>query len=80
MTLAIVLGVSACVALEAGADPILSWAGGDAAAKRDPVGAVGVGVVEVVDLPGDGPMPALTGDCSYPHRRRLNRADVRARA
>lgn len=66
MTLAIVLGVSACVALEAGADPILSWAGGDAAAKRDPVGAVGVGVVEVVDLPGDGPMPALTGDGSYP--------------
>ena len=41
-------------------------AGGDAAAKRDPVGAVGVGVVEVVDLPGDGPMPALTGDGSYP--------------
>ena len=66
MTLAIVLGVSACVALEAGADPILSWAGGDAAAKRDAVGAVGVGVVEVVDLPGDGPMPALTGDGSYP--------------
>ena len=66
MTLAIVLGVSACVALEAGADPILSWAGGDAAAKRDPVGAVGVGVVEVVDLPGDGSMPALTGDGSYP--------------
>ena len=66
MTLAIVLGVSACVALEAGADPILSWAGGDAAAKRDPVGAVGVGVVEVVDLPGDGSMPALTGDGSNP--------------
>ena len=66
MTLAIVLGVSAFVALEAGAYPILSWAGGDAAANRDPVGAVGVGVVEVIDLPRDDSMHTLTGDGSYP--------------
>ena len=64
MTLAIVIGVSACVALEAGADPILSWAGGDAAANRDPVGAVGVGVVEVIELPHDDSYRELTSDGS----------------